>query len=595
MINERSLMMKKKFLSGILIISIILSAFIPALAAERAKYLDEAEKLKTIGVFSGTDQGFELERQATRLEGLAMLVRLLGKEEEADALKGDSGPFIDVPDWGSGYVNYAYENGLTKGIGKDLFGSEEKIRAEDYLTFMLRALGYNDSEGDFSHDKSIQFARDKEILEENDELELNSQVFLRDHLAKLSMLALNSNIKDESLTLLEKLVDEGVVLKSLADTIGEEDTSNLEVHFIDVGQADAIFIKKGDQAMLVDAGNNGDGEMIVDYIKKQGIDSLKYVIATHPHADHIGGLDEVIDSFEIKKIIMPDVIATTQTFEDVIDSIDKKGLSITKPRVGEGYDLNGALVTVLAPNGQGYYSMNDYSIVLRLEYGKNSFLLTGDAEETSENEMLEKNRELLSVDLLKLGHHGSITSTSRDFLDAVDPEYAVITVGRENRYGHPDDEVLARLASKDIQIYRTDLDGNIIAISDGNKITFYKGDVKDKESESREEKPFAEEPLNQENADVKIILLDKFGEIVIIRNDSGEDLDLTGWTLLSLTGNQEFTFPEYILGAGERVTITSGVKDGDLEWGKKNIWNNSTSDPAVLFDADKNQVYWFND
>ncbi len=587
--------MKKRFLSGILILAIILSIFVPVLAVEEGNYLNEAEKLKTIGVFSGTDTGFELEREATRIEGIAMLIRLLGKEDESDVLKGQSAPFTDIPDWASGYVNYAYENGLTKGIGKGLFGSNQKLKAEDYISFMLRALGYDDSQGDFSYDKSIEFARDKNIIQEDDELELNSQVFLRDHVVKISMLTLNSNIKDGSQTLLEKLVDEGVILKSTADSISEDEDSNLEVHFIDVGQADAIFIKKGNQAMMVDAGNNGDGEMIVDYIKKQGIDSLKYVIGTHPHADHIGGLDDVIDSFEIEKIIMPDVIATTQTFEDVIDSISKKGLSITKPNVGDKYDLNGALVTVLAPNGQGYYSMNDYSIVVRLEYGENSFLLTGDAEETSEIEMVDKNADILSVDLLKLGHHGSITSTSKEFLDAVDPEYAVITVGRENRYGHPDDEVLARLASKDIQIYRTDLDGNIIAISDGNKIRFYKGDLKDKETESREEKPLAEEPLNQENAQVKIILLDKFGEIVVIRNDSGDDVDLTGWTLLSVTGDQEFIFPEYILEAGGRVTITSGVKDGDLEWGRKNIWNNSTSDPAVLFDADKNQVYWFND
>lgn len=587
--------MKKRFLSGILILAIILSIFVPVLAVEEGKYLDEAEKLKTIGVFSGTDIGFELDREATRIEGIAMLIRLLGKEDESDDLKGQSAPFTDVPDWGSGYVNYAYDNGLTKGIGKGLFGSDQKLKAEDYLTFMLRALGYDDSRGDFSYNNSIKFAKDKGILKESDVVELNSQVFLRDHLAKISMLSLNSNIKDGSMTLLEKLVDEGVILKSIADTINKDDTSDLEVHFIDVDQADAIFIKKGNEAMLIDAGNNSDGEMIVEYIKKQNINSLKYVIATHPHADHIGGLDDVIDSFEIGKIIMPDVIATTQTFEDVIDSISKKGLSITKPKVGEEYDLNGALVTVLAPNGQGYYSMNDYSIVVRVEYGKNSFLLTGDAEKASEIEMLDKNIEKLSVDLLKLGHHGSITSTSKDFLDAVDPQYAVITVGKGNRYGHPDDEVLARLISKDIQIYRTDLDGNIIAISDGNKITFYKGDVKVQASEAREEKPLVEKPLNQENAEVKIILLDKLGEIVIIRNDSEEDVDLTGWTLLSLTGDQEFIFPEYILEAGGRVTITSGVKDGDLEWGKKNVWNNSTSDPAVLFDADKNQVYWFND
>lgn len=587
--------MKKRFLSVIIIITIILSTFIPVLAIEKGNYLKEAEKLKSIGVFQGSDLGLELDREATRIEGIVMLIRLLGKEEAANSLKDEPTPFADVPNWGRGYVNYAYKNGLTKGIGQDLFGSSDRMDAKSYVTFMLRALGYDDSKGDFSYDSSIKFAKDKKILEASDQEELNRKTFLRDHIARISMLALNSNVKGETFTLLEKLVEEGVILKSIAETISGESVSDLEVHFIDVGQADAIFIKKGDEAMLIDAGNNKDGKTLVDYIKKQNINDLKFVIGTHPHADHIGGMVNVIDAFEIGKIIMPDIIATTQTFEDVLDSISKKGLTMTKAKVGEKYDLNGAVITVIAPGGYGYSSLNDYSVVVKVQYGENSFLFTGDAEEKSEIEMLDENKEILSVDVLKLGHHGSITSTTKDFLDAVDPKYAVITVGKDNKYGHPDEEVLARLISKDIQIYRTDLDGNIIAISDGNKITFYKNNSKTPEAPTLEEKPVVENHIDQENSKVKIILLDKFGEIVIIRNYSEEDIDLTGWTLLSKTGNQEFIFPDYVLKANEKVTISSGVKDGDLQWGQKNVWNNSSSDPAVLFDQDKNQVYWFKD
>lgn len=582
--------MKKRFLSTILILAIILSTFFPVLAAEKSSYIKEAEKLKTMGVFQGSDIGLELDREATRIEGMIMLIRLLGKESEAEALKGQASTFTDVPEWGLGYVNYAEENGLTKGISKNLFGSNKKIDAKSYVTFMLRALGYNDSKGDFLYNDSIKFAKDKGIIDSSDERELNTKVFLRDHLAKVSILALNANMKEKPLTLLENLVDEGVILKSVAEDMDKNSISDLEVHFIDVGQADAIFIKKGDQAMLIDGGNNSDGKMIVDYIKKKNISKLEYIIATHPHADHIGGLDDVVDNFEIGKIIMPDVISTTQTFEDFIDSIGKKNLSLTKPKLGAEYDLNGALITVIAPSEKVYSILNDYSVVVKVQYGNNSFLFTGDAEKTSETEMLEKNKAILSVDVLKLGHHGSMTSTTKDFLDAVDPQYAVISVGRENKYGHPDDEVLNRLISKNIHIYRTDLDGNIIAISDGNTIIFYKNNRKLQESSNTEEKP-----VELVRPNVIISSLDKIAEVVTVSNNSEEDVDLTGWTLLSVTGNQEFIFPEYILKANSRIVISSGVKDGDFYWGKQNVWNNSQSDPAVLFDGDKNEVYRFND
>lgn len=464
--------MKKRYISMILVLFIILSSFTPVLATEKSDYLEQAEKLKLLGVFQGTNKGFELNREATRIEGLIMLIRLLGKEEEAKESINDLSPFTDVPEWAKPYANYAYKAGLTKGIGNNLFGSYDKVNAKSYMTFMLRALEYDDSNGDFSYEQAINFAEKKKILTVQDVEELDSTVFLRDHVAKVSMLALGANIKGKTINLLEKLVAEGVILKSVADKITEIDDLDLEVHFIDVGQADSILIKKGNESMLIDAGNNWDGEIVVDYIKQQDIKSLKYVIGTHPHADHIGGLDDVIDYFEIGKIIMPNAIATTKTFEDVVDSISRKGLTITEPKVGQQYDLNGAKIIILAPNEEKYSNLNNYSVVVKIVNGANTFLFAGDAEEISEKEILDKNKEILKSDILKLGHHGSITSTTQDFLDAVNPKYAVITVGKENRYGHPDQEILDRLKNKGIKVYRTDLNGTIIVISDGNIISF---------------------------------------------------------------------------------------------------------------------------
>lgn len=355
----------------------------------------------------------------------------------------------------------------------------------------------------------------------------------------------------------------------------------LEVHFIDVGQADSTLIKKGKEAMLIDAGNDADGKLVVNYIKEQKIKKLKYVIGTHPHEDHIGGLDDVIDNFEVEKVIMPNAIATTKTFEDVLDSIDKKGLTITKPKVGDKYTLNGAEFIILAPNSENYTSTNDYSVVVKLVNGMSSFLFTGDAEELSEKEILKNNKSLLVSNVLKLGHHGSVTSTSQEFLDAVHPNIAVIFSETGNSYGHPHKEIIERLEKKHVDILRTDLLGTIVIKSDGKHLMH----------NDREVVLYSNSPVPE----IIISDVDKAGELVTIKNMSPTEFNLGGWKLLSVTGNQEYIFPDYILKGGSSVTVTSGDKEGDLNWGSQNIWNNSKSDPAVLYDRNGNERFRYDD
>lgn len=250
-----------------------------------------------------------------------------------------------------------------------------------------------------------------------------------------------------------------------------EGSENLKVHFIDVGQAEATLITVGSQSMLIDAGKNSDEELVVDYITSQGIEKLDYVIGTHPHEDHIGGLDAVIDSFDIGKIIMPKQIATTRTFEDVLTSIQNKEMKVTTPKVGDTYDLGQGKWTILSPSGENYSETNNSSIVIRLVHGNNSFLFTGDAEVSIEKEILNLGVNIES-DLLKVGHHGSTTSTSVKFLDAISPEYAVILVGVDNYYGHPHREIINLLESKNIEILRTDELGTIIFNSDGETLSY---------------------------------------------------------------------------------------------------------------------------
>lgn len=252
--------------------------------------------------------------------------------------------------------------------------------------------------------------------------------------------------------------------------LDEELSGELKVHFIDVGQADAILIEQDQQYMLIDAGNNNDSDLIVNYLKEQNVEKLQYLIGTHPHEDHIGGADAVINNFDIDQIFMPQVVNNTKTFKDVIAAIKDKKLTITTPNVGDSYKLGDAEWTILAPNSKEYEELNDYSIVVRLVFGNNSFIFMGDAEAKSEDEILEYYENEIASDVLKVGHHGSSSSTSEEFLEAVNPRYAVISAGKDNQYGHPHDEIIARLEEKNIEILRTDESGTIIfsADADGN-------------------------------------------------------------------------------------------------------------------------------
>ncbi|QXJ39609.1 ComEC family competence protein [Parageobacillus caldoxylosilyticus] len=247
-------------------------------------------------------------------------------------------------------------------------------------------------------------------------------------------------------------------------------TKNMYVHFINVGQGDSIYIKAPNgEDILIDGGNK-DGSDVVAYLKKQKVKDIEFMIATHPDADHIGGLDEVLKAFPVKSVYAPKVSHTSQAYKDFLTAVKNKKLMIKTAKADVTLSIKGVTAKFVGPvKTYSTSDTNDWSAVLKITYGKNSFLFTGDAEAKAEADMIKAKKDL-RADVLKVGHHGAKTSTSTAFLNAVKPKYAVISVGK-NSYGHPTKEVLNRLKAAKVTVYRTDQKGTIVFTSNGSKLS----------------------------------------------------------------------------------------------------------------------------
>lgn len=252
-----------------------------------------------------------------------------------------------------------------------------------------------------------------------------------------------------------------------------EQAGELTISFIDVGQGDSILIRTPeDKYIIVDSGSTNEKDKLYDYIGSMEIDSIDVVISTHPHEDHIGNLDNIIEDYNVKEVYMPKVSATTKAFENLLNSIKQKGLKIKSAKSGIGFDIGNVKFEFLAPNSDEYEDMNNYSCVLKVSYGGRSFLLMGDAEKLSESEILESGADI-KADVIKIGHHGSSSSSSKEFIEAVNPRYAVISCGAGNDYNHPHRETISLLDSLKIETARTDLNGTITFKTDGSELNFF--------------------------------------------------------------------------------------------------------------------------
>lgn len=254
------------------------------------------------------------------------------------------------------------------------------------------------------------------------------------------------------------------------NSLGEPIKGEMNVTYLNVGQGDSELIQVNGKNMLIDAGTNAGADELVKDLKDRGIKSIDIAIATHPHEDHIGGMDEILENFDVKSFYAPKVAHSTKTYENMLKAVKKEGLKVKQIKEGTNIDLGtNTNVEVYTPTKSSYDDLNNYSPIMKITYGKNAFMFTGDAEEIAEQEALKEKKDL-HADVLKLGHHGSHSSTSEPFLKAVDPSIAIVSCGKNNKYGHPHKETMDKLKKANVKVYETFRDGDITISSNGKKL-----------------------------------------------------------------------------------------------------------------------------
>ena len=352
-----------------------------------------------------------------------------------------------------------------------------------------------------------------------------------------------------------------------------EPGNEMKVHFLNVGQGDSILVQSPNgKSLLIDGGTKDAGKDVVAYLRTHGVEKLDYIVATHPDADHIGGLHTVLNSISIKNFIDSGKVHTSQTYEKMLQLILDKNIPFIVAAVGDTIPLDDELDITVIHVGDESDDNNEASIVLKVIYKEVSFLLMGDADIRVEKGILEHTN--VEATILKAGHHGSDTSSSEAFIEAVNPKVTILSYGKDNSYGHPHAEVKSRLERISSQIYATAIVGNIVVETDGidyNVLT--NGSVGPTEVADT-----GAEGINISSKDLR-------GEMVGITNSGEAAVNLNGWQLVSVVGNQTFNFPNISLQVGKTIYVTSGpeAKEGSeyLKWTNGQMWRND-GDAATL-------------
>lgn len=365
------------------------------------------------------------------------------------------------------------------------------------------------------------------------------------------------------------------LLAGCTSTTTSEAGDDMRVHFLDVGQGDSILIESpNDEYMLIDGGDKGSGDEIVAYLQQRGIDTLDVVVATHPDADHIGGLIDVLENVTIERWVDSGKAHTSQTYIEMLSLIDEKGIDFTVAERGDTVAFDDALTVDVVYADPTSNDNNEASVVLKMTYNERSFLFAADAGIKEEGKMASSD---IDADVLKAGHHGSNTSSSEAFIQAVSPDITVLSYGEGNKYGHPHKEVTDLLAKYNSLVYSTAESGTIVIETDGVNMSVVDADVFSGSGEAQ-----------TVETGIVITAKDPLSEFVTIQNNTEKAVDMTNWTLVSVQGDQRFTFPSMTLQPGEAVYVTSGDNKQDggdyIHWSGRQIWAND-GDAAQLLNA----------
>jgi len=366
---------------------------------------------------------------------------------------------------------------------------------------------------------------------------------------------------------------------------------NLTVHFLDVDQGDSILLEIDGKSMLVDAGESDQGKVVTAYLQDQGISTLDYVVATHPHSDHIGGMNEILNNFQVEHFVDSGYPHTSKTYENMLTTIDQKNIPFQVAQAGQKIDFDPAVdIEVLNPAKTYSEDLNENSVVLKVTYGTTSFLLMGDAGLETEEDIMKAGYNVDS-DILKIGHHASRSGSGASFISAVSPEVSVIEVGAGNDYGHPHAEILERL-QKASKVYRTDLDGAITVTTDGSTYTVTTektGTISSRNgayTSSTDSTTEESETPGSAKSTVYVSGLNLQDEWVQISNTGSSPVSLNGWKIEDEGNKHTYTFQSYTLNAGTTVTVFTGKGTNSatkLYWQlDRPIWNNN-GDTAYLY------------
>lgn len=529
--------------------------------SESYRFYEDIDSLSNTGIISGFPDGrFMPDTQVTRAQAVIMI----GRAFNVDGTKRST-VFSDVSpsSVASGYIAKAVGGGIISGFPGLTFRPNEPVTRGQLAILLTRAY-------ELTEETPVTF---KDVSK-------NSAAY--SSIGKIIAAGITQGYPDNTYRP-DTAVTRGEFAAFLSRAIDAIDTGEplpegpaLYVDFLNVGQGDAIFLAfPNGQTMMVDAGrSDADIRKAVNgFGPGFAVDTF---VATHPDADHIGGADTVIKDFGVKTVIDSGQDHTTSTYLDYLAAIQVSGADFKVAEEGQDISPDPAVsVKVLHADSQAA-DLNEGSIVLKVSYGDSDYLLTGDAGIEVENEIMAKYD--LSAEVLKVSHHGSSTGTSAAFLAAVDPSHAILSYGEGNTYGHPHTEVLKRLLDYGVNVWKTP-EGNIETWTEGQEIYF---------SQGIDEPPTIEDPV--EDSAIKIAIKDLYEETVGIENTGSSNVDLSGWKLVSVQGNQTYTFPDgYVLEAGKIVFVTSGPDAKEqlpthLKWTTSNMWAN-IGDSAQLFDS----------